>query len=95
MSEDEQQKEYLRKLYAKANRLRLSDGTVWPAPIVVDDFEQQARVDKECAVVYRTLITHPWGANVSCKKIRELRREWALFLRDRLKTTRGAEKGVD
>jgi hypothetical protein len=55
----------------RAKRLKLADGTVWPAP------------DADPAVIvqaYYDLLMHPWGANASCQKIRMLRRAYAAYV---------------
>lgn len=62
------------ELLCKANRLQLPDGTVWPMP----NAEPQAIVS-----AYYDLLSHPWGANASCRKIRWLRRAYAAAIRAR------------
>ena len=59
-------------------RFTLPDGTSWPHPDNGDDEsdEQDLLMLKEMARAYNALVTHPWGANESAKKIRWLRKAY-------------------
>lgn len=65
----EQAHEKLRKL----PHIYLEDGTLWPNPCYdPDGFDP--RIAASRAAAYTVLMTHPWGANGSERKMRMIRR---------------------
>ena len=55
-------------------QLTLPDGTVWPNPDADHQF-----AERDMAHAYAILLSHPWGANISCRKLRWLRRAYQQF----------------
>ena len=51
-------------------RITIADGTSWPNP----RYHSYETINRDKAIAYDHLLTHPWGTEVSIKKIRMLRK---------------------